>query len=111
MNEIDVYISQFEPEIQDRLRVLRGLFFEVLPETKESIRYNMPAYTVGNFHLYFAAYKNHIGFYPVTGLTELHDEILMYKAKNIKDSMHFPHSKPLPLTLIRKIILLKSTFR
>lgn len=111
MNEIDEYISQFEPEIQDRLLVIRGLFFEVLPETKESIRYNMPAYTVGNFYLYFAAYKNHIGFYPVTGLKELHDEILMYKAKNTKDSMHFPHSKPLPLTLIRKIILLKSTLR
>ena len=108
MNKIDNYISQFEPEIQDRLRVL---FFEVLPETKESIRYNMPAYTVGSYHLYFAAYKNHIGFYPVTGLTELKEEISMYKAEKTKDSMHFPHSKPLPLTLIRKIILLKSTLR
>jgi len=108
MNEVEQYISQFEPEIQERLNVLRKLFFEVLPETKESIRYKMPAFTVGKYHLYFAAYKHHIGFYPVYGLTEIENEILEYRAKKTKDSLHFSHDKPLPVDLVKKIIKSKS---
>lgn len=108
MNEVEKYIKQFEPDIQKKLNELRQLFVEVLPNTKESIRYKMPAYKVGNYHLYFAAYKKHIGFYPVYGLTEIEDELLEYRAKKTKDSLHFMLDKPLPLELIKKIIILKS---
>ena len=107
MNEVELYISQFEPEIQSRLEILRQLFFEVLTDTEESIRYKMPAFKVGKHHLYFAAYKKHIGFYPVYGLTEIEDEIVAYRAKKTKDSLHFPHDKPLPIDLLKKIIKLK----
>ena len=107
MNEVEKYIAQFEPEIKDRLNVLRQLFFEVVPDTEESIRYKMPAFTVGKHHLYFAAYKKHIGFYPVYGLTEIEELITPYRAKGTKDSLHFPHSKPLPVELIKEIIRLK----
>jgi hypothetical protein len=60
--QVDQYISEFDPVIQKRLRKLQNLFFEVLPNTKESIRYKIPAYEVGNHYLYFAGYKNHIVF-------------------------------------------------
>lgn len=108
MNEIELYISQFEPEIQSRLEILRQLFFEVLPDTEESIRYKMPAFKVGKHHLYFAAYKKHIGFYPVYGLTEIEEEVAQYRANNTKDSLHFMLDKPLPIELIKKIITMKS---
>jgi len=108
MNEVELYISQFEPEIQSRLEILRQLFFEVLPDTEESIRYKMPAFKVGKHHLYFAAYKKHIGFYPVYGLTEIEEEVSEYRAKKTKDSLHFMLDKPLPIELIKKIITLKS---
>jgi uncharacterized protein YdhG (YjbR/CyaY superfamily) len=108
MNEIEQYVSQFEPEIQSRLEILRQLFFEVLPDTEESIRYKMPAFKVGKHHLYFAAYKKHIGFYPVYGLTEIEEEVSQYRAKKTKDSLHFLLDKPLPIELIKKIITLKS---
>jgi uncharacterized protein YdhG (YjbR/CyaY superfamily) len=111
MKEVELYISQFEPEIQARLEILRNVFFEVLPGTEESIRYKMPAFKVGKYHLYFAAYKKHIGFYPVYGLTEIEDEILEYRAKNTKDSLHFPHDKDLPIDLLKKIIKLKSVLK
>lgn len=107
MNEVEQYIAQFEPEIKDRLITLRQLFFEVLPGTEESLRYKMPAFTVGKHHLYFAAYKKHIGFYPVYGLTEIEDQVAAYRAKGTKDSLHFPHNKPLPVELIKDIIRLK----
>lgn len=108
MTEVEKYIQQFEPDIQEKLNVLRQVFFEVLPDTEESIRYQMPAYKVGKHHLYFAAYKKHIGFYPVYGLTELEDDILEYRAKKTKDSLHFLLDRPLPIELIKKIIKMKS---
>ncbi len=109
MNEVDNYIAQFEPEIQERLTELRKLFFEVLPNTEESIRYKIIAFKVGKDYLYFAGYKNHIGFYPVYGLTEIEDDMSSYRAKGAKHSLHFMHNAPLPKELIKKIIQLKST--
>jgi uncharacterized protein YdhG (YjbR/CyaY superfamily) len=107
MNNVERYIAQFEPEVKDRLTVLRQLFFEVVPDTEESIRYNMPAFTVGKHHLYFAAYKKHIGFYPVYDLPEIEEQIAPFRAKGTKDSLHFPHNKPLPVELIKEIIRAK----
>jgi len=108
MNEVDKYISQFDPEIQARLNDLRQLFFATNAGTQESIRYKMPSYKIGNYQLYFAAYKKHIGFYPVYGPTEIENELYLYRAKGTKDSLHFLHNKPLPIELIKKIIALKS---
>lgn len=82
MTEVENYILQFEPEIQGKLNTLRQLFFQVLPDIDESIRYKMPAFKVSKHHLYFAAYKKHIGFYPVYGLPEIEQEITKFRAKN-----------------------------
>jgi uncharacterized protein YdhG (YjbR/CyaY superfamily) len=68
----------------------------------------MPAYKVGKHHLYFAAYKNHIGMYPVYGLGELENKLKAYRGKNTKDSIHFLHSEALPIELIESIIIEKS---
>lgn len=108
MNNVEVYISEFNPKVQLRLRELRKLFLDILPHTDESISYNMPAYKVGKHHLYFAAYKTYIGFYPVNGLTEIENELQPYRAKGTKDTLHFSNEEVLPVDLIRKIILLKS---
>ena len=106
MKDVEKYISQFEPEIQGRLTALRQLFFDLSPDLKESISYNMPAYKVGKHHLYFAAYKNHIGFYPVARFAEIEDELKNYRAKGTKDTLHFLHHQPLPISLLKKIIQL-----
>lgn len=108
MTEVEKYIQQFEPDVQEKLNALRQVFFEVLPGTEESIRYKMPAFKVGKHHLYFAAYKKHIGFYPVYGLTKIEDKVSEYRAKKTKDSLHFMLDRPLPLELIKNIIKLKS---
>jgi uncharacterized protein YdhG (YjbR/CyaY superfamily) len=107
-NEVIKYISEFDPEIQARMNTLRQLFFEVLPDTQESISYKIPCYKVGKHHLYFAGYKKHIGFYPVYGLGEIEDEFSEFRAKGTKDTLHFLHNEPLPIELITKIIQLKA---
>lgn len=108
MNPVDHYIKTFPETIQERLITLRQLFFQLIPNVEESIRYKMPAYKVGKHHLYFAAYKKHIGMYPVYGLGELENEIESYRAKNTKDSIHFLHDEDLPIELIKFIIIAKS---
>lgn len=107
MDGIDAYIMQFEPAIQDRLQDLRRIINEEIPQTSESIRYKMPAFSLGKYHIYFAAYKKHIGFYPVGRQTDLESELAPYRVDNAKDSLHFLHKNPVPEELIRRVIRMK----
>jgi uncharacterized protein YdhG (YjbR/CyaY superfamily) len=108
MTDVEKYIAGFEPEVQQRLHTIRNIFFEMMPETKEKISYQIPAIQAGKTYLYFAAFKNHIGFYPIISLPELEEELKPFRAKNAKASLHFKHDQPLPISLIRKIIKFKS---
>jgi uncharacterized protein YdhG (YjbR/CyaY superfamily) len=58
------YFSRFSPEIQEKLKQIRKTIKEVLPEAKELISYHMPAFKTSEVLIYFAAMKNHLGFYP-----------------------------------------------
>ena len=106
---VDEYIDAQSPEVAARLTQIRELFYKTLPHTQESIRYDMPAFTVGDYHLYMSGYKNHIGMYPMYGIAELDEQMLPYRGKGTKDALHFKHSEPLPLSLIEKIILTKAS--
>lgn len=103
----DEYIKAQPQEVAERLQSIRELFHKVLPTTEESIRYDMPAFTVGGDYLYISGYKDHIGMYPMYGVAELDEQLLPYRGKDTKDSLHFKHSEPLPLDLIEKIIVAK----
>ena len=104
---IDDYIAAQLPEVRERLISIRDIFHKVLPNTKESIRYDMPAFTVGGYHLYMSTYKNHIGMYPMYGIPELDEQMLPYRGKGTKDALHFKHTEALPLGLIEEIVLAK----
>lgn len=105
---IDEYIAAQSSDVAKRLAEIRSVFHKTLPDTEESIRYNMPAFTVGKYHLYMAAYKEHIGMYPMYGIAELDGQMLPYRGKDTKDALHFKHDQPLPLDLIEKIIVAKN---
>lgn len=109
MNTVEQYITRAEPELQERLQTLRQLFWDIIPDTEEGIRYNMPAFRVGRHYLYFGVYKKHIGFYPVYGLVEIEDRLTPFRAKGTKDTLHFRHNEPLPVELIGKIIRRRMT--
>jgi len=104
---VDDYINAQEPPTAERLQAIRAIFHRVLPDTQESIRYDMPAFTVGKYHLYMSAYKNHIGMYPMYGIDALNEKMLPYRGKGTKDALHFKHDEELPLGLIEEIILAK----
>jgi uncharacterized protein YdhG (YjbR/CyaY superfamily) len=88
--------SGFPPEIQDILGKIRVLIKETAPMAVESMAYGMPAYKTGGKPLvYFADFKNHIGFYASSGGHEqFSEELSVYKRG--KGSVHFPIDKPIP---------------
>ncbi len=105
---IDEYISQFPPEIQEKLDSLRQIIREEAPAAEEKISYQMPTFVLHGNLVHFAAFKNHIGFYPTpSGIEAFSQELSCYKGA--KGSIQFPIEKPLPLELIRKIVRFRIT--
>ena len=102
--EVDNYIKTFPKEIQILLNQMRNTIKKNAPQAEESIAYNMPAYkTNGRPLVYFAGFKNHIGFYATpTGHKMFARELSEYKQG--KGSVQFPINKPLPLDLIARIV-------
>lgn len=100
---IDEYILEFSSEIQEILQRLREVIKEAAPDAKEKISYQMPTFELHGNLVHFAAYKNHIGFYPTpSGIDAFKHELSEYKGA--KGSVQFPIEKPLPYQLISKIV-------
>ncbi|MHB8061138.1 MAG: iron chaperone [Ruminiclostridium sp.] len=105
---IDEYISKFPPEIQEKLKTLRKVIKESAPDAEEKISYQMPTFVLHGNLVHFAAFKNHIGFYPTpSAIEEFRHELSEYKGA--KGSIRFPLEKPLPYELISKIVKLRVT--
>jgi uncharacterized protein YdhG (YjbR/CyaY superfamily) len=100
---IDEYIAGFPPEIRALLQEIRMTIREAAPDAEEAISYQMPTFRLHGNLVHFAAFKNHIGFYPApTGIDEFREELAAYKGS--KGAVQFPLDKPLPLDLIRRIV-------
>ncbi|MFI8685305.1 iron chaperone [Rossellomorea sp. NPDC077527] len=103
---VDEYISQFPENVQERLQSLREVITMTVPNAKEKISYQMPTFALHGNLVHFAAYKNHIGFYPTpSGINAFKDKMTEYKTA--KASVQFPLNRPIPYELIREIV----TFR
>jgi len=109
MDDIARYIATFPPEVQDILNQLRALILKTAPGAAESMAYGMPAYkTHGKPLVYFAGYKNHIGFYATpTGHGKFAKELSKYKQG--KGSVQFPLDEPIPYSLIERIVAFRVT--
>ncbi len=100
---IDAYIAGFPEDIQKRLESMRATIRKAAPEAEEDIKYAIPTFTLNGNLVHFAAFKNHIGFYPApTGIEAFKKETAPYEAG--KGSLQFPLDKPLPLALVTKIV-------
>ncbi len=97
------YFTSFPENEQAILEELRKTIAKAAPAAEEVISYQMPAYKLHGMLVYFAAYKNHIGFYPGAGAnSEFKKELSVYKGA--KGSVQFPINLPLPLKLITRIV-------
>ena len=100
---VDEYISTYPKDVQQVLLQLRALIKKAAPGATELISYRMPAYKLNGVLVYFAAHKNHIGFYATpTGHKAFIKDLAVYKSG--KGSVQFPLDKPLPKALITRIV-------
>jgi uncharacterized protein YdhG (YjbR/CyaY superfamily) len=103
LDNIDEYIANFPADIQEILQELRATIKAAAPEAEEAISYQMPTFKLKGNLVHFAAYKNHIGFYPVPrGIEAFQEELSAYKGS--KGTVQFPLDQPLPLDLISRIV-------
>lgn len=103
---IDEYIAGFPQDVQEILEEIRATIRQAAPDAEETISYQMPTFRLKGNLVHFAAFKNHIGFYPTpTGTERFQKEISVYEGG--KGSVRFPLDKPIPFDLISEIV----TFR
>jgi len=103
LTNIDEYISGFPEDIQEILQKLRQVIKESAPEAQEVISYSMPAFKQNGILVYFAAFKDHIGFFPTSsGVTAFKKDLEPYATS--KGTIRFPLDKPIPFPLVEKIV-------
>ena len=103
---IDKYIAGFPRDVQDTLKQIRTTIKKAAPDAEEAIKYQIPTFVLNGNLVHFAAFRNHIGFYPTpSGIEAFKDELSGYEGA--KGSVQFPIDKPMPLSLIERIV----TFR
>lgn len=100
---IDEYIAGFPQDVREILEKVRVTIRKAAPDAQETIKYRMPTFTLEGNLVHFAAFKKHIGFYPVpTGIDAFKNELSVYEGG--KGSVQFPLDKPIPYNLIRRIV-------
>ncbi|HVV73943.1 MAG TPA: DUF1801 domain-containing protein [Verrucomicrobiae bacterium] len=99
---IDQYIAAAEPSVRPLLQKLRKAIRTTAPAAEEAISYRIPTFKLHGNLVHFAAFKNHIGFYPTSsGIAHFKDQLSAYK--HSRGAVQFPLEKPIPYALVRKI--------
>lgn len=100
---IDEYIAAFPPGIQESLQKIRATIRAAAPNTEEAIKYRMPTFVLHENLVHFAAFKNHIGFFPTSsGIAAFSKDLKGYKTS--KGTVQFPFDRPIPFGLIKRIV-------
>jgi uncharacterized protein YdhG (YjbR/CyaY superfamily) len=105
---IDDYIKKFPKDVRDILDKIRETIKKAVPESVEAIIYQMPTFKINGKNLvHFAAWKDHIGFYPTpSGTEKFKKELSRYKGA--KGSVQFPIDKPIPYDLVKRITIFRA---
>ena len=103
---IDEYIETFPEDVQSILEKMRQTIRKAAPEAEEAISYQIPTFKLNGNLVHFAAFKNHIGFYPTSrGIEAFKKELSPYEGA--KGSVQFPIEKPIPYDLVKKIVIFR----
>ena len=100
---VDEYIASFSPEVQEILQKIRAIVRKAAPEAEETIKYQMPTFIFKGNLVYFAAFKNHIGFFPKASAIEAFKKQLS-SYQTSKGTIQFPIDEPIPFDLVKEIV-------
>ena len=106
--EVDKYMTSLEEPKRRTLEVLRKTILDIIPEAEECISYGMPAFKLeGKVIAGFASFKNHLSYLPHSGsvIAELGEAISQYKTSS--GALQFPIDRPLPKSLVKKLIAVR----
>lgn len=100
---IDEYIAAFPTDVKEILEELRQAIRDSAPNAEEAISYQIPTFKLNGILVHFAAFKNHIGFYPTpSAINKFKKELSPYEVT--KGTVKFPLNKPIPFDLIKRIV-------
>ena len=100
---IEEYIASFPQNVQTTLQQIRQVIKEAAPQAQEVISYGMPAFKQNHILVWFAAFRNHIGFFPkVTAMEAFKEKLSNYQTS--KGTIRFPLDKPIPIELVKEIV-------
>jgi uncharacterized protein YdhG (YjbR/CyaY superfamily) len=104
--EIDEYLATLDEPKRSTLAQLRETIMAIIPDAEQCISYGLPAFKVGGSTVAgFAAFKNHLSYLPHSGsvIPALATETKGFSGT--KGSLHFPVDRPLPKTLVKKLLV------
>ncbi|GAB3024099.1 DUF1801 domain-containing protein [Niabella terrae] len=109
---IDAYHETFSGEILERLNTIRRLIHETVPELSEVISYQIPAFktTGGSFFIYYCAFQRHLTLsspWSQAFVKAFEKELAVLKVS--RAAIQFRHDKPLPVDLIKRILLFRKS--
>ena len=107
---IDAYLATLSADRSAALQKLRQTILAILPDAEECISYSMPAFRYrGHVVAGFLATKQGCSYYPFSGTTlaSLATELGDYG--RTKSALHFDPKRPLPTTLVRKLLSARVT--
>jgi uncharacterized protein YdhG (YjbR/CyaY superfamily) len=102
---VDQYLAGVPQPARSTLNKIRAVIRSVVPpETTEVISYRMPMFKYKGLLIGFAAFSDHCSLFPMgsSALRRLEDELKTYSRS--KGTIRFPLDKPLPATLVKKIV-------
>jgi len=106
--DVDEYLRRIEEPKRSTLEALRRTILEVVPDAEQVISYRVPAFRIGGETIAgFAAFRDHLSYLPFSGsvLSDLADDLEGYTMT--KSALHFPVDRPLPKTLVKKLIAVR----
>lgn len=106
-NEVDKYLSKVPKQNRMALEKLRKIIRTTAPKAEEGVSYRIPVYKYNGMLVGFAAFKNHLSFMTMSPLLmkKIKDELKAYTY--ITGTIHFTCDKPLPVSLVRKIVKMR----
>lgn len=104
---VDDYIAGFPPAIRARLRTIRSTIKRAAPGAEETISYGIPTVKLNGPLIYFAGFKAHIGLYSITVTLRRQFQKELSEYLSGKATAKFPLDKPIPYTLIGRIVKLR----
>lgn len=99
---VDQYIASFPEEDQKVLQKIRMTIQKAAPEAEEIISYQMPTFRLKGILVHFAAFKNHVSFFPTPSAIVVFEKDLS-QFETSKGTIKFYKDKPIPYNLITEI--------